>query len=177
MDNNDSNHIKIEQLTEQEVKNFLYEEDCRTTKIPLTKGPDTPKFQGFHYLGPSTINDYSQKDKRKYFVAIDEQDSNKILAVLKLGEYTCYDTLPKHWAIDFVDVRKDMQSKGIAKKLFKSLENFLNPQEVVVGTSPSKMCKDISLDLKWQNYIPNIQTFRNQEVYYKYCQERELLPQ
>jgi hypothetical protein len=142
-------------------------------------------FEGFTYFSPEGLSErlnimdpkstIINKPLNFLFAQTPEKKAPQdIIGVLKLGTYNDYGYLPDFWSIDFVDIREDKRNRGIATSLFRSLNEILTPNDLLVGTILSPLGKAYKLGAKLHRIITACPYFDDVNRFYQYCVENGL---
>lgn len=114
-----------------------------------------PVFENFHYFTPRDLQIYGEF--RSFFLVAFDGDT--IVGVIKFAFYPkgeCFVSEP-HFGINYIDVHRAYQGKGMATELIKEFYNHehILKDEMVYISSLSDMGKKCSIDTLFKKFSTN----------------------
>jgi len=97
---------------------------------------------GFTYFNPSNLNQ-KHKDKQDIFI-IAKNAMDEVVGVLNIGEYQIFPG-KTYKGINYIDVHWAYRQLGIARKLFRKLNEIVKPDDIIIGGEPSEQGKKANI--------------------------------
>lgn len=130
-----------------------------------------PKYEGFRYFSPDHVFTWSRRDKPVedlFFLAFER---DKIVGVLLLQKSPYEEEC---WWISYIDVHVDHKLKGVAKGLYESLNNWVDPEIVIYGSCLSLEGKEADLHNFRKRIITRCKTFADATEYYEFITAKQV---
>lgn len=138
----------------------------RVRKLKITGEPfKSKKFEGFSYFSPDHVYGSrfgkEQLPEDHFFLAYYR---NKIVGVCLLQK-SPYE--PEAWWISYIDVHQKHRRKGIAKGLYRVINEWVNPNDVIYGSRLSDDGERANLYVLRKQIITRCKCFATREEYYE----------
>lgn len=164
--------VKI--TTEVKTKDVLEKDIYQGSHCPKIPAYMTPSnmgaFVGFKYFSYMDFNKNLAKDTR-FIVAyshekIGERQRKRIVGILRVGTYGEGRSL--HTAVFYIDVHWDYRRMGIATKMYQQLNDWLSPNDVLVGSIPSLEGKEANIQQVRQRNVTKCMNFNTDQDFYDF---------
>lgn len=155
--NTEIGDLEYKIMSKEELKNILLKDGEWKNHLV----GDNANFLGFHYFNARELVSYFESPKNLEFVVCISND--EVLGVLKIADYNSYGLTYK--GLNYVDVHVKHRRKGIAKGLYKTLNEHLSEDDILISSIPSKMGKEIKINLVRKKYL-TVKNYDDMNDYY-----------
>lgn len=146
-------------MTNEDLYKLLYDNE-NSYKMPTVRKPSGWVFLDFQYFSGADLNSL-YCSLTNFIVAIVDIVDNEVVGVIKIREYEDH---IKYQSICYIDVSAKYRRKGIASKMIKELDNYLQKNQPLVLTELSKDGQKARIDLVFKRNITVTEVYTNQEM-------------
>ena len=151
----DIKDLVIKKMTNEELHSY-YTIMRMAIRYSMRK-PSGWVFLDFQYFSSADLNSL-YCSLTNFIVAIID---NEVVGVIKIREYEDH---IKYQSICYIDVSAKYRRKGIASKMIKELDNYLQKNQPLVLTELSKDGQKARIDLIFKRNITVTEVYANQEM-------------
>lgn len=121
------------------------------------------RFLGFHYFSADHLNRYTQPENSRFLVCI--ANKKNVVGVIKIADYSSGNLT--YSGLNYTDVHSAYRRKGIARNMYKHLNETLDKNTLLISSSLSEMGYDTRIDLVRKECLTSIENFDSLRNYYE----------
>lgn len=123
-------------------------------------------FEGFEYFKPRDLSDeYVSKEllNPKFLVCL--SNNSEVVGVMKVAESEFQNVGIEYLDLVYIDVHEDYRRKGVAKGLYKLMNDTFPSDTVLISSSLSDMGEKAKLNILRKSIVTNFETYDNKVDY------------
>lgn len=151
--------LEYKMFSQEELREFMMTDGYWNNHLV----GDYSTFSGFYYFSSKNLSSYLAPENLRFLVCI--ANKNNVIGVLKIADYKNDDLL--YTGLNYVDVHAGYRRKGIAKEMYKHLNENLGKDTLLISSYLSDMGVETKIDLMRKECLTNFKNFNSLKDYYE----------